>query len=291
MEPIFNRSMRTEIDSTSNSFIDRENELQLCVNSMLTGEKAILIGERGVGKTALVRSVQRHLIENYESVLPIYISFSPVCFDQNTKTGYVYHLLISLIHYIWTNTLGYKLTDLYDDNLPFQNELTTQVQKMHRLARITNHNYIVQQQKELEAQFFIKGNAQQSHEHEYNFNPLSVQELIGLFCECCNDLIDYTAVKTIAFLCDEANLLNDRQQLEIERELSNIFPMLSCSFLYVASTSTTTEYRNPHTEFFDEVIHLKGFYSVEHSKRLLQNRILQKDLIEVEENVYGLLLE
>lgn len=282
--------MRIE-QEPDNDFVNRKDELHLCIESIITGDKAILIGERGVGKSALVKRVEYELRTNFDRVLPIYIQFSPVNFGRNSQIGYVYHLLISLIQYIWTNILGNKLTALYDDNIALPNELTDQVRKIHKLTRIAAQNVTILRQKEFEAEFFVKGNMQKSQECLDNLNPLSNQEMIGLFRELCDDLINYSGVELLAFLCDEANLLNESQQLEIEQDLSNIFPMLSCSFLYVASISTINGHRNPHTEYFEQVVCVEGFKSVEHSKKLLQNRILQKDKIEIDDQVYDILHE
>lgn len=288
---LFNSSMCIE-QETSNDFVDRRDELSLCLESIIMGDKAIVIGERGVGKSALVKRVEYQLRNNYDQILPIYIRFSPINFGHNSHTEYVYHLLISLIQYIWKNILGNKLTALYDDNMAFTtNELTAQVQKVHKLARMTTQNVTILHQKELEAELFVKGNMQKSQEYVDSLNPLSNQEMIGLFSELCDDLINHSEVESLAFLCDEANLLDESQQLEIERDLSNIFPMLSCSFLYVASISTINGHHNPHTECFEQVICVEGFKSVEHSKKLLQNRILQKDRIEIDDQVYDILHE
>ena len=280
--------MRVE-QETDNDFVNRKDELRLCIESIITGDKAILIGERGVGKSALVKRIEYEVRNNFENILPIYIQFSPINFGRNSHIGYVYHLLISLIQYIWTNILGNKLTALYDDTITFPNELTEQVQKIHKLTRMAAQNVTILRQKEFEAEFFVKGNMQKSQEYVDNFNPLSNQEMIGLFSELCDDLIKHSGIRSLAFLCDEANLLDESQQLEIERDLSNIFPMLSCSFLYVASISTINGHCNPHTGCFEQVICVEGFKSVEHSKRLLQNRILQKDRVEIDDQVYDIL--
>ena len=290
MLPLFNASMHSDHETNGN-FVNRTNELHLCINSIITGEKAILIGERGTGKTALVRQVEYELRNNFDNILPIYMRFSPENFSCNPRIGYVYHLLISLIQYIWTNILGNKLTTLYDNNITYPNELTEQTQKIHRLTRMAMQNVTFSRQKEFKAELFVKGNMQRSQEYVDNLNPLSNQEMIGLFSELCTDLINYSGMDSLAFLCDEANLLKESQQLEIERDLSNIFPMLSCSFLYVASISTISEHYNPHTESFEQVIFIEGFKSVEYSKKLIQNRILQKDRVEIDNQVYDILHE
>ena len=288
MLPIFNASMRIEVEKEFD-FINRKYELNLCINSILAGDKSILIGERGVGKSALVKQIQFELENNYDNVLPIYIQFSPINFSHSTHIGYVYHLLLSVINYIWTNILGYKMSSLYDDELTLKNEFTEQVKKIHKLIRLVTQNTKILNQKGIEADFFAKGNLQKAKEYFENLSPLSNQEMIALFGELCDDLRKYTEVNNLVFLCDEANLLTETEQIEIARELSNIFPMLSCSFLYVASIFSVDGYCSLHTDFFEQTILIEGFKNIEHSIALLQNRILQKDRVTIDDQVYELL--
>ena len=255
MLPLFNSSMCVELE-TNGSFVDRVHELELCVNSILANEKAIVLGERGTGKSALIKRVQ-HEIENYHNgILPIYMRFSPEVCNSNSHIRYIYNLLITLIKYIWVNILGYKLSSLFDDDNEFQNELTNQTRKIHRLARISTQHETILRQREAKAAFFVEGRINKSLQHADSLNPLSNQEIIGLFSELCDALINHAGVKTLVFLCDEANLLDDIIQLEIERELSNIFPALSCSFLYVESVSAFNQC-NPHTDYFEQIPHSK----------------------------------
>lgn len=288
MYPFFNATMCVEHD-LNNYFINRKLELSLCINAILSNEKAVLIGERGVGKTALVKQVENILRNEHPEVLPIYLQFSPINFRNNANVGYVYHLLIQLIQYVWTNILGHKLTSLYDEPGSFSDELTEQTQKIHRLTRVATQNQMALHRREMEANLLVKGNISGSNENTDNLNPLSNQEMIGLLSELCDDLIKYTGVHTLAFLCDEANLLTESMQIEIEKDLANIFPTLHCSFLYVASTSALCVRTNLHAEHFERVIHITGFKNIIHSKELLTNRMLQKEKIEIEEEVYALL--
>lgn len=289
MEVYFDSSMRIDqINNEGYCFVDRDIELMKCINSILVQDKAIIIGERGVGKSALIKRVEFEIKRNYDNILPLYIRFSPIMHftEHDSHLWYVYHLIISVVQYTWTVILGNKLTDLYNDSLNSSNDFSRQVQAIHRLTRLTRQNVANIVQREYGAAFYVKGNSQNSQEYKSDLNPLSLQEMSGLFVELCNGLKEYCGIDQLAFLVDEANLLSEEKQLEIEMELSNIFPILPCSFLYVASVSSYVGQRNPHTEFFSQVIFVEGFKSIDHSKQLIQSRILQKDKVEINDQVY-----
>lgn len=288
MLPFFDSTVCVE-QGGSDSFVNRTNELDMCIYSICHREKAIIIGERGVGKSALIKRIEYKLKNDYPEILPIYIQFSPEIFNGNSHYGCIYHLLISLIRYIWSDILCLKWSSIFDESGTVSNELARAVQSIHKLTRIITENQAINRKKEIETAFFVKGNINKTTEQIDNLNPLSNQEMLGLLSELCEYIIEYTETKNLAFLCDEANRLDEALQLEIERDLANIFPELHCSFLYVASISSFNPHMNPHIDNFEKVIYVEGFRKVQHSKELLENRILQKEFVEIDEEVYEII--
>lgn len=277
---IFNLSMRTEIDYTN--LIDRQYETKNCIDSILSNEKAIIIGERGVGKTSLIYKVKDELIKYHSNILPIYIQFSPMFFHNGYANVYLYHLLHTVIKFIWENIIGKDFSDIYniDDNI-LENYFEKKIIKIYNLVRISERSEMVAIHKEIGGSFGVSGNFSKENEEENKYIALTNQEIVGLFKEVCKHLVTYLGIDTIAFLCDEANNLTEEQQIELEESLISIFDSLNCSFIYVASIFGTR--KNVHFNLFENSIVLEGFDDKKYTKELIFSRIKDNNFFSIDD--------
>jgi len=283
---LFNSTLAAEVEKDL-AFVDREIERQLCLDAIHMGEKAIILGERGTGKTALIKHIYGKLLSEGEGILPIYINLSATHGISQNSEYIVASILQELIQYVWSEILGFRFISIYDEDISFPDcSLAKQVYKTHKLLRMMSQDLLFRQAHNLEASFILKGNVDQSSETKLTYNPLTSQELRYLFCELCDELIMHNNVRTIAFLCDEANRLENSMQMLIVQELGALFPRLSCSFLYVASTSVASELFEEYTACFERVIEIKGFQDLEFSRQLIQNRILNKECLVIDNSAY-----
>lgn len=283
----FDATMTSETDALLRRCIDRNAETELCLSGILSHEKIIMIGERGVGKTFIIKNLQNQISKQYPFLLPIYFSFSPtIYFNSNSHLHNVYFLLFSLIQYIWEKILGNKMSLLfsseYNEKL-FNNNLEQQVIRVYRLAHIINRNIDSLRKYQLSAKFIVEGGLEKEQNVSEDYSPISSQEVITLFSELCEDLKKHRNVDSLVFLCDEANHLRIDLQNDIEKELFNILPSLSCSFVYVRSVlSETTSYST--NVCFEREITVNGFKNVENTKELISSRVIDPDLLLVEDD-------
>ena len=111
------------------------------MSAISKGEKIIVFGERGVGKTALLYQIKNQILLQSCDVYPIYISFGGYCMYHELDSCITF-MLINLVGYIWKNILGLNLTALYDDEEKiFTSELEAQVKRIHKLARMLTSEY------------------------------------------------------------------------------------------------------------------------------------------------------
>ena len=285
MSLYFNSSLRVDYENEQD-FINRHTELKLCMNAISNGEKIIIFGERGVGKTALLFQIKNQILLQSCDILPIYISFGGYCINHELDSCITF-MLINLLGYIWKDILGLNLTALYDEEEKvFDSELEAQVKRIHKLVRLLTYEYNKSIKQSFEANFVLKGAADKTTEKSFGYSTLTNQELYGLFSELCEDLRKHCDIGSLVFLCDEANVLEEEVQIRIEKELKSLFSYLSCSFVYVESTSISPKHHRDHSMYFDQVFRLNGFSAVEYSKKLINNRIIDNDLISIDENVY-----
>lgn len=275
---VFNLSMCTEKDYIN--LIDREYETQNCINSILTGEKTIIIGERGVGKTSLIYKVRDKLIKDHSNILPIYVKFSPMFFNNRYLNVYLYHLLHTVVQFIWKDIIGKDFSDIYDNDIILKSDFEKKILKVYNLIRISERNELLSLHKELGTSFGLSGNLSKEKQEENKYLALTNQEIVCLFKEVCEHLVTYLGIDTIAFLCDEANNLKEEQQIELEESLINIFGTMSCSFVYVASIFGTK--RNSHFDLFENSIILEGFDDIKYTKELIFSRIKDNDLFSID---------
>jgi len=290
MSLYFNSSMCVEIEKEQD-FINRHNELKLCMNAISRGDKIIIFGERGVGKTALLFQIKKKILSQSCDILPIYISFGGYCINQETDSCITF-MLINLVGYVWKNILGLNLSALYDEEEKvFDSELEAQVKRIYKLARLCTCEYNKSLKRSFEANLILKGTADKITEKNFGYSTLTNQELYGLFSELCEDLKRYCGINSLVFFCDEANVLKEDIQIRIEKELKSLFSYLSCSFVYVESISVSPEHHRDYSMYFDQALKLNGFSKVEYSKKLIKKRIFDKNMISIDENVYKIVHE
>lgn len=186
---LFNSTLAAEVEKDL-AFVDREIERQLCLDAIHMGEKAIILGERGTGKTALIKHIYGKLLSEGEGILPIYINLSATHGVSQNSEYIVASILQELIQYVWSEILGFRFISIYDEDISFPDcSLAKQVYKTHKLLRMMSQDLLFRQAHNLEASFILKGNVDQSSETKLTYNPLTSQELRYLFCELCDELI------------------------------------------------------------------------------------------------------
>ena len=283
MYSLFNSTLCVEHEDIE-VFFDRAYELQLCIDAVNAHDKTLIVGNRGVGKTALIKHVQNTILTSGGKICPVYMNFSRLMPEIRESSLITASVLGDFIRYIWVHILNREFIELFEDDMSsFDCRLSQYIYKTHKLLHSISTEIIKKKTYGAEANLFIKGNFNSENEKKSALNPLTNQELRELFYGLCNQLIDYTDTSTLAFLYDEANVFDSNTQLQIGRELSALFPSLPCSFIYVISTPTDSQKYDDYIVGFDRIIELNGFPDVKYSKQLLKSRIVDKDMLVLDD--------
>jgi len=283
MYSLFNSTLRVEHD-TVGGFFDRTYELQLCIDAVNAHDKTIIMGKRGVGKTALIKHVQNTILASGEKICPVYMNFARLGLEINNSSLIIAIVLGDFVKYIWVHILQREFMELFEDDIGnFDCSLSRYVYKTHKLLHSISMEIVKKKVYGAEASLFIKGNINNENEKKFALNPLTNQELRELFYGLCGQLINYTDTSSLVFLYDEANVFDRETQLHIGRELNALFPGLSCSFIYVISTPLYNQKYDDYIIGFDRIIELNGFPDVSYSKQLLESRIIDKDNLIIDD--------
>lgn len=284
MDSLFKSTLCVEHE-TVEIFFDRSYELQLCIDAVNAHDKTIIMGKRGVGKTALIKHVQNKILASDEKICPVYMNFVRLRPEINDSSLITASVLGDFVRYIWIHILQRDFMELFEDDIGnFDCRLAQYVYKTHKLLHSISTEIVKKKVYGAEASLFIKGNINSENEKKSALNPLTNQELRELFYGLCNQLIEYTDTASLAFLYDEANVFDRETQLQIGRELNSLFPSLSCSFVYVISTPLDHQKYDDYIIGFDRIIELNGFPDVSYSKQLLESRIIDKDKLIIDDS-------
>ena len=291
---IFNSSLVEYhyVSDDSTHFIDRKKQIEQSLSIINRCESFLIVGERGVGKTSLLKQIQKELKNDKSKILPIYISFSDGMFIKTEPKAVIYQILSSLIIYIWKDILRLNLTDLYSsDNITKvkKSKLSKHTLKAYRLIHTQYRELIRKDHFEIETNMFLKGTTGRNTDINSHLEPLYYNELISLFCELCDELKKQIHCESIVFLCDEANLLNPQLQFDIAQGLGAVFSSIKYSFVYVVSMSIINNIANEFKSVFQHEILLEGFQDEEYSKQLILKRIIDKNRIVISEDVFPLI--
>ena len=290
MSTIFNYSLTAEQDFELRGSVDRDKQIRECINSILAHEKISIIGKRGIGKSFLLLSIRKEILEKHKTILPNYINFSSGFLSKNNDTNsFVLIMLEKLIYYIWVDILGNEITLLYsyEDGKIAKTKLENKIVQLYKLTHTLAEKHEINKQYQLKATFFVNGGTEREQNKSYTLSTLTRGEFVNLFIELCDDLKNHLTIDTIVFLCDEANHLSEHIQNEIEVELINVLPSLPYSFVYVRSI--LSERMSNETKYsFDRIVYLYGFDTYEITKTMIENRITDRNKLIIDDEAYSI---
>ena len=117
--------------------IDRIQEINLCIQAVTEESQNILLyGDRGVGKTFVLRLIFDEISKSNQSILPVSIYLTGLtCYgNDDIVASFSRAILLQVCSTIWTDLLGKRYTDLRE-------ELDYTKTKIKVQKRIRKNNY------------------------------------------------------------------------------------------------------------------------------------------------------
>jgi hypothetical protein len=259
---------------------DRQSEISHCTSTLQeTRNNVLLLGERGVGKTFLIRLVEANLTAGNRGIIPVSVDminaihgleFNPYAFGQS--------LLLIVIAQIWRTVFGRPYEALVSKTGIGEKDLglgkpEKVLQSIHEKVRSSAIQVATHDTSLVGAAAVVKGERKEERHRTLELHGIMPYE----FSEYARDIIDYVLYpkeyEKIVVLCDETNQFPIRVQKRAVEANIEIFRNGGVQFLFVMSIGVkddpaiTDLARAFHA--FDEVVELKRFSSRTDTAELL----------------------
>lgn len=263
--------MDLSADALEKFRVNREADVENClVYIAKKSENLCVVGERGVGKTFLLKILVHELKKKYPSIFSISLDLTSLFGDGDYSSEHLINsfprlVLLQLCQCIWTDLLQLQYSDLFFNELN-QNELEPAAQKIHKLYNtITSEHrkYLIK----LTSAYFL---SEEIVREERTRIQLLNFEFFELIKEIKKDVLRRFQCNKIIVFCDEGNHLAESFQAELLQKYVELFNDINIQFVFVLSEQIAQK-NESYKIAFPNTFHLKGFNKWSETKTLIEN--------------------
>jgi Cdc6-like AAA superfamily ATPase len=267
-----------DIQAVRSMRVDRAEELNQCVRALIERRHNVLLyGNRGVGKSFLLRLLDDHLQQEQSSIFPIFVRLSGLgCYGKDDiAASFSRAVLLQVCCEAWTKLLCKRYLDLRERLDESGNEITFRSESERTIQRI--YDVLMTSERKAKSRHFasfgvsagIKGEKQEEAEYERQQSDVLPFEFAEFISEITRYVLMPKNKKRLLILCDEANHMPMFYQQEILERYFELFNAKQVQFLFVAGVAHWEESPSLPT-CFETQFELKGFSAIEDVLRLVQ---------------------
>ena len=223
--------------------VGRDDEYREVLNDLIRKNHNVLIyGERGIGKTFLIRSLYEKIVEAEKDILPIFInlaglrSYSPA----DNAASFPRAILLQICSVIWSNYLGNSYLDLRDSISDSGQEITLKSKPEKTVQRLYRH--LMSFERKAQNEFvnsvgfsaLAKGEKSEKTTASLTQSDILPFEFVEFVNELKENVLPYINKQRIILICDEANMLPQYEQKELLERYVEIFTEKRVQFIFVA---------------------------------------------------------
>lgn len=233
---------KSSIGELEEQWVNRDNELSLCSQSIIRlGHNVLVYGERGIGKTFLVRKLHKIISDENPEIFPIFINLSGLhAYAEDAASAFPRAILIQLCSAIWTKIFNKEYLSLREDLSEKGFEVNIKSKAEKTVHRIYKHLMLTSRKTTYEwsnvVGFSAGAKGEKSEKGVAESEPLKI--LPFEFLEFAEELYESVLLpngKTrVVALCDEANVLPQFEQENILERYLSLFAVRQIQFLFVA---------------------------------------------------------
>lgn len=278
-------SERLRIEEILKLRTDRTKEIEVCIGTILkTKNNIYLYGERGIGKTFLLRTLYSEIKNKDKNVFPFYLNLFSLTRESIHFGEYAFSsfLTLALITSIWTEIYNKSHSDLINKTIsPEAGDTSLKkinfLQKVYANLRTSLYKMDFSTENDIGVKAFVTGNMKLKESEAREFGHLLPFEVISYIEEIIEYLKKNEKKVKIVALCDEANLMSEEWQKDVLARHIDIFSNLGIQFVFVAG------YLIKHSEIiipdsFEKVIEVKGI-DKEYITELIKKHYASTDFI------------
>ena len=279
--------------------IDRENEIAACSDSIVElRHNVLLYGTRGVGKTFLLRLIEKEIIAKDETIFPCFVNIASLhAYNFSNDVGaFPRAVLLQLCTELWGNVLGKSYLDLRDRLKETGQELHLRKKDEVTIQRVYEHLMTLgktAQSAILNTVGFsagLKGEKKEETSQQTQYSTILPFEFPEFAHELIRNVLLARGKKRLVVLCDEANQMPIFKQEEILERYLELFSSKQIQFVFVAGM-VPWESKTFLPSCFETRFELKGFSErndvVELITRAQSDLIFTKEAIDAVFEAYS----
>jgi len=246
--------------------VDRENEISTCLETLVNDRRNLLVfGDRGAGKTFLMKLLCSELAASSEKVLPVYLDIMSSLAWGDAISSLPRAILMGICRSIWYEVLDMGSSDLHQLAEQVVETVDTANDEDDDELVVSAYRFVASETREFmrqrAGQFGVSGGVRaivspgKTREYSYGVAPPHA------YSDRLRDLTEKILVPRgyggSVVICDEANKLPILQQVDLLENFFSLFQTSHVRFVFVAGLRTNEELNVPK-EVFGHVLELGG---------------------------------
>ncbi len=270
--------------------VNRENDLNNCIETITDRfENLILFGERGIGKSFLIRLIELKLASEFPNFLSIYLNMTGLFSKEEDKTkfdrininDFPRLILLEMCRTIWVDKFNKEYSELrsglIEDTSIFSKTSHKKIKSIYNFLMTSNREFHKSQVNEVGFSLAVKGGKKEEISHSWKENPIDSFEFFEYIKEFKKEILLKLGVNRILVICDESNHLSMSSQIELISKYGNLFSNHDIQMIFL---SDKDKFENGNTKIladgFENIYHLEGFKEVKHLKELASKYLAEE---------------
>ncbi|MCH8903421.1 MAG: ATP-binding protein [Bacteroidetes bacterium] len=223
--------------------IDRVEEIDSCIGTILkTKNNIFMYGQRGVGKTFLLKTIYNETIREDKSVFPFFLNLFSLSRSLVDHGEYAFSsfLALEIITSIWTELYRKPHSELINRAISPAAGDSSLISKLNYLqttyANLKASLFKMQFESEhnVGVKAIVSGHIKTNETESREYGQLLPFEIISYIKELQDFLNKKEKKIKLIALCDEANLMSEEWQKAVLSKHIDIFSNIDIQFVFVA---------------------------------------------------------
>ncbi len=226
--------------------VDRIPEVNSSLGTILkTNNNIFIYGERGIGKTFLLKSIYNETLTESDNIFPFFLNLFSLSRNSFINNEYAFSsfLALEIITSIWTELYNRPHSELIEKSINpdfGDNSLKRKINYLQKTyANLAASARKIQSTEEgnIGVKAILNGGLKISESESREFSQLMPFEIISYIEELQEFLLKKEKKIKLVALCDEANLMSKEWQRALLSKHLDIFSNINIQFVFVAGIS------------------------------------------------------